>query len=113
MHNQPQRQDASPQLSFRGVWHTASASSVTSIVTDSARDVVATVSAGEDVALWRMDGSRKATLPNTHGARLALSPLGALLATASPDIPFKSGVCQMAYCYRRARCHTCVSAISR
>ena len=89
MHNQPQRQDASPQLSFRRVWHTASASPITSIVADSAWDVVATASAGEDVALWRMGGSSKATLPNTHGARFALSPLGSLLATAPPGRPIQ------------------------
>ena len=36
MYNQPQRQDVSPQLSFKGVWHIASASPIMSIVADSA-----------------------------------------------------------------------------
>ena len=84
MRNQTQRQDALPQLSFKGAWHRASATPITAIGVDAAHNVVAIASTAEDVALWHMDGSKRTTLPSTHGARLALSPLGALLATAAP-----------------------------
>lgn len=89
MHDRTWRQDASPQLTFKGVWQTAPATPLTALVVESDRDVVATASAAEDVALWRLDGSRRITLPNTRGARLALSPLGALLATAPPRCPLQ------------------------
>lgn len=92
MRNQTQRQDASPQLSFKGVWHAASATPTTPIaalVVDSDRDLVATTSTTENVALWHIGGGRRTTLPDTRGARLALSPLGALLATTTPGCPIQ------------------------
>lgn len=89
MHNQTMRQDASPQLLFRGAWQakTTAASPVTSIAVDTGRDVVATASADDDVTLWHISGQMITRLPSTCHAGLALSPLGSLLATASAACP--------------------------